>query len=136
MSSQTAAAFNAKLMGSPVLLDQIQTVSSPMELITFARVQGFELTTEDLQAIAQQAYQQWLNQLPLPLRSFFEQAHTHPELNSALKTCQSAADVIALIHTWGLQVTPADLEQAARAATAVAGFSFERLWFRRLGMIP
>jgi predicted ribosomally synthesized peptide with nif11-like leader len=128
-------AFNAKVAESPELREKLKLVTSPVELFGLAKEQGLELTGEDLQAIAQNAYQQWLSSLKGQVRVFFAKVHTDPELNQKLKQCQTTEAAIALGQDCGIALTPADLRQAAAAAEAVAGFSFEKLWFKQLGLL-
>lgn len=132
MSWQT---FNAKVAESPELQAQIRLIASPMELLTLAKTQGIELTGTDLSAIAQAAYQHWITTLDGNVRRFFETVHANPELNEALKQCQTPAAAITLGQTCGLELTVAQLQQAAIAADAIVGFSFEKLWFRKLGLL-
>jgi predicted ribosomally synthesized peptide with nif11-like leader len=129
-------AFNAKVAESLELREKLKSITSPVELFGLAKEQGLELTGEDLQAIAQNAYQQWLSSLEGQVRAFFAKVHTDPELNQQLKQCQTTADAIALAKACAIELTTADLSQAAIAAEAVAGFSFEKLWFKKLGLIP
>ncbi|MBW4552896.1 MAG: Nif11-like leader peptide family natural product precursor [Aphanocapsa sp. GSE-SYN-MK-11-07L] len=131
MSWQT---FNAKLAESPELQARLEAISSPVELFALAKTEGDELTAEDMQAIAQNAYQEWLASLEGQVRDFFTTAQTDPALNQQLKQCSTPAAAIALAKTCDLELTEADLRQAAAAAGAIAGFSFEKLWFRQLGL--
>ncbi len=128
-------AFNAKLAESSELREKLKLIASPVELFGLAKEQGLELTGEDLQAIAQNAYQQWLSSLEGQIRAFFATVHTDPELNQKLKQCQTTEDAIALAKACEIELTAADLSQASAAAEAIAGFSFEKLWFRKLGLI-
>jgi predicted ribosomally synthesized peptide with nif11-like leader len=128
-------AFNAKIANSSELQAQARAIVSPMELLAFAQAQGIELTGADLSAIAQNAYQQWITTLDGNVRQFFETVHTNPELNESLKQCQTPEDAIALGQRCGVKLTVTDLQQAALQADAIIGFSFERLWFRNLGLI-
>jgi hypothetical protein len=47
----------------------------------------------------------------------------------------SPAEAIALAQQCGIYLTEDDLKQAAIAAESVNGFSFEKLWFRRLKLL-
>ena len=85
--------------------------------------------------MAQQAYRQWLDSLDLKLSAFFRQVHETQALDDRLKTCRSVAEVIALGQACGFELSEQDLDRAAAAAEAVPGFSFEKLWFRGLGII-
>ena len=95
----------------------------------------FDLTGQDFQGIVQAAYQQWLDRLDPKMRNFFSQVHDTKALDEQLRTCQSTTDVIALGQQCGVEFSEADLKRAAAAAEAVPGFSFEKLWFRGLGLI-
>lgn len=128
-------AFNAKVAESLELQARIRSMTSPMELLTLAREQGIELTGADLSAIAQQAYRQWIAGLDDQARRFFELVHANPELNQALQQCQTSEAAVALSQTCGVKLTLAELQQAAIAANAIVGFSFEKLWFRSLGLL-
>ncbi len=136
MSSESVQAFNKRVAASPELQAQLRDVTNPMEFLALAKAEGFDLTGQDFQAIAQAAYQQWLDRLDPKLRSFFNQVHNTKTLDDQLKTCQSPADAIALGQQCGIELSEADLKQAAAEAEAVPGFSFEKLWFRKLGLIP
>lgn len=135
MSSDAVKAFNDQVAASPTLQAQLQAVTSPREFLALAQAAGFDLTGQDLSAIAQAAFQQWLDRLDPKLRDFFRQVHDTPTLDEQLKACQSIADVIALGRQCSVALSAAELQQAAQAAESVPGFSFEKLWFRRLGLI-
>lgn len=136
MSSQTVAEFNAKVAASPELQERLRSVTSPVELMAFAHEQGYPLTAEHLRELAQHAYEQWVTQLTGPLRSFMEQAQSVEPLNQALKQCRTPVDVITLGQSAGFTLTETDLQQAAIVAESIPGFSFEKLWFRGLGLLP
>ena len=89
----------------------------------------------DLQAIAQEAFQQWLEWLPPKTSQFFRTVRNDQTLDSQLKTCQSPAEAIALAERCGIELTEDDLKQAAIVAESINGFSFEKLWIRRLGLL-
>jgi Nif11 domain len=128
-------AFNAKLAESPELQAKVEAMTSPLELFALAKAEGDELTAEDMQAIAQNAYQEWISSLEGQVRDFFIKAQIDPALNQQLKQCATPAAAIALAKTCEIELTEADLRQAATAAGAIVGFSFEKLWFRQLGLL-
>ncbi len=127
--------FNTKLAESPELQAKLELITSPIELFALAKEQGYELTGEDMQAIAQNAYQEWISQLEGQTKTFFTKAQADPVLNQQLKQCSTPETAIALAKTYELELTEADLRQAAAAARAIAGFSFEKLWFKKLGLL-
>jgi len=85
----------------------------------------------------------WLEQLLAKTCEFFRPVHNDKTLNSHLKTCQSPAEAIASARQRGIQLTENDLKQAAvrqhsqseTTAESVKGFSFEKRWFRGLGLL-
>jgi predicted ribosomally synthesized peptide with nif11-like leader len=135
MSLSNARAFNLRVERSLELQAQLEQIRSPIELMNLARAAGWELTGEDLREIAQTAYQAWVVTLDRPIRSFFELAQQSEELNQKLKQCQTPADALDLATRYGFNLTAIDFQQAATAATAITGFSFEKLWFRNLGLL-
>jgi Nif11 domain len=135
MSFSNARAFNLRVEQSLELQAQLEQIRSPIELMNLARAEGLELTGADLRELAQTAYQTWVVTLTLPMRSFFELAQQSEELNRELKQCQTPADAIDLATRNGFNLTPIDFQQAATAAAAITGFSFEKLWFRNLGLL-
>jgi predicted ribosomally synthesized peptide with nif11-like leader len=135
MLSDRAQAFNEKIATSPELQTKLQNISSPIDFLTLAKAEGFDLDFPDLQAIAQEAFERWLERLPLKAREFFRTVHNNKTLNSQVKTCQSSAEAIALAQQCGIDLTEDDLKQAAIAAESVNGFSFEKLWFRKLKLL-
>jgi predicted ribosomally synthesized peptide with nif11-like leader len=60
MSVSNAQAFNLRVEQSPELQAQLEQIRLPIELMNLARSEGLELTGEDLQEIAQTAYQAWV----------------------------------------------------------------------------
>ncbi len=92
------------------------------------------MASDDLQEIARTAYQQWIVLLDGQTRTFFEQADVLPDLNQKLKQCQSPDAAIDVAREYGFELTIADLQQAATAAQTIPGFSFEKLWFKNLGL--
>ncbi len=135
MSVSNARAFNLRVEQSLELQAGLEQIRSPIDLMNLARAEGLELTGEDLQEIAQTAYQDWVVTLDLPMRSFFELAQQSAELNQQMKQCQTPADALDLATSNGFHLTAIDFQQAATAAAAITGFSFEKLWFRNLGLL-
>lgn len=132
MLSTTAQKFNNYVAQSSKLQSQIDAITSPLELLEIAHKAGFELTQEDLQTIAQNAYQQWLATLEKSVRNFFEIAHQNPEINQKLKQCRSVSMVIDLAQESNIKLTVSQIQQAAVLAYRIPGFSFEKLWFYQL----
>ena len=89
----------------------------------------------DFQILVQQAYQQWIEKLDPKMSGFFSQIHGEKELDDRLKVCQSSHDVIELAQECGVKLSEDELQRAAMVAEAISGFSFEKLWFRGLGLI-
>jgi predicted ribosomally synthesized peptide with nif11-like leader len=135
MLSKSVQEFIDRVATSPELQTKIHNLTSPLDFLSLAKSEGFDLTMADFQAIAQQAYQQWNDKLPPTTRDFFSQVHTTKELDDQLKTCKSSNDVILLAQQCGVQLSETDLQQAAITAATIPGFSFEKLWFRGLGLI-
>jgi predicted ribosomally synthesized peptide with nif11-like leader len=134
MISESVQAFNDKVATSPQLQEKLRAVAAPGEFFALAKAEGLDLTGQDFQAIAQHAFHQWLGLLSPKNSEFFSQVRSVKELDDQLKTCQSIADVTALAQQCGIDLSPDDLKQAAAAAEAIPGFSFEKLWFRNLGL--
>ncbi len=135
MTSSTVRSFYLLVERSPELRSQLELVRFPLELINLARVVGVELTNEDVREIAQTAYQNWVINIDPHVRSFFDRAQQSVELNDELRQCQSPAAAIDLATRYGFELSERDLQHAATAATAISGFSFEKLWFRNLGLL-
>jgi predicted ribosomally synthesized peptide with nif11-like leader len=57
MLSHSAQAFNEKIATSPDLQTKLQKISSPIDFLALAKAEGFDLNPQDLQAIAQEAFQ-------------------------------------------------------------------------------
>jgi hypothetical protein len=83
----------------------------------------------------QKAYHQWIEQLDPKMSGFFSQIHGQKELDDRLKVCRSSYEVIILAQECGVKVSEDDLQRAAMVAESIPGFSFEKLWFRGLGLI-
>jgi hypothetical protein len=135
MLSNSVQAFNDKVAASPVLQAKLRSITSPLDFLALAKLEGLDLTGEDFQMLVQQAYQQWIKQLDPKMSGLFSQIHGEKELDDRLKVCQSSHDVIVLAQECGVNLSEDDLKQAAMVAESIAGFSFEKLWFRGLGLI-
>lgn len=135
MSSSAIQDFNQKFAQSSELRQQIRQVESVPQLLALLQAWGCNLTGPELITLAQQAYQTWLAALNPAIQPFFVAAHDNPVLNQAIETCRQPDDVIALAQAHGFQLSEADLQAAAAAADQIEGFSFEKLWFRSLGLL-
>jgi predicted ribosomally synthesized peptide with nif11-like leader len=135
MLSKSIQAFNDRVAADPQLQIEIRAITSPMDFLALAKSQGLDLTGQDFQVLAQQAYQQWIDWLDPKMGSFFSQIHEQKALDERLKVCQSSHDVIILAQECGVKLSEDDLQQAAVVAETIPGFSFEKLWFRGLGLI-
>jgi predicted ribosomally synthesized peptide with nif11-like leader len=135
MLSNSVQAFNDKVAADPALQTKLRAITSPVDFLALAKSEGLDLTDQDFQVLVQQAYQQWIEKLEPKMSSFFSQIHDRKELDDRLKVCQSSRDVIELAQECGVMVSEDDLQQAAMVAEAISGFSFEKLWFRGLGLI-
>jgi predicted ribosomally synthesized peptide with nif11-like leader len=135
MVSKSVQAFNDKVAASPELQTKLRAVTSPLDFLSLAKAEGLDLTGQDFQLMVQQAYQQWIEGLAPKMSGLFSQVHSDKELDHQLKVCQSSTDVIALAQQCGVELSQDDLQQAATVAEAIPGFSFEKLWFRGLGLI-
>jgi predicted ribosomally synthesized peptide with nif11-like leader len=135
MLSEPVQAFNDRVAASPELQTKLRAVTSPIDFLALAKSEGLELSGEDFQMVVQQAYQQWLGQLAPKMSEFFSRVRSNKELEDRLKACQSSIDVIALAQQCDVKLSEDDLQQAATEAEAIHGFSFEKLWFRGLGLI-
>jgi hypothetical protein len=135
MTSSNVRDFYLLVERFPELRSRLELVRFPPELINLAKAEGVELTGEDVREIAQTAYHNWVIAIDPHVRSFFDRAQQSPELNEELKQCRSPAAAIDLASRYGFELSAGDLQQAAIAATAVTGFSFEKLWFKNLGLL-
>jgi predicted ribosomally synthesized peptide with nif11-like leader len=135
MLSNSVQAFNDKVAADPALRTKIRVLTSPLAFLALAKSEGLDLSGQDFQILVQQAYQQWIGQLEPKMSSFFSQVHDRKALDARLKVCQSSHDVIELAQECGVILSEDDLRQAAMVAEAISGFSFEKLWFRGLGLI-
>jgi predicted ribosomally synthesized peptide with nif11-like leader len=135
MLSESIQAFNDKVAADPALQTKLRSITSPLEFLALAKSEGLDLTGQDFQILVQQAYQQWIEQLDPKMSGFFSQIHGQKELDDRLKVCRSSHEVIALAQDCGVKVSEDDLQRAAMVAESIPGFSFEKLWFRGLGLI-
>jgi predicted ribosomally synthesized peptide with nif11-like leader len=134
MLSKSVQAFNDRVAASPELQTKLRAVTSPIDFLSLAKAEGLDLNGEDFQSMVQQAYQQWCETLDPKMSDFFRRVHYDNELDNQLRICRSSKDVIALAQTCSIQLSEAELQQAAILAEAIPGFSFEKLWFRALGL--
>jgi predicted ribosomally synthesized peptide with nif11-like leader len=135
MLPNSVQAFNDRVAADLALQTKLRAITSPVEFLALAKSEGLDLSGQDFQILAQQAYQQWIGQLDLKMSSFFSQVHDRKALDDRLKICQSSRDVIELAQECGVALAEDDLKQAAIVAETIPGFSFEKLWFRGLGLI-
>jgi predicted ribosomally synthesized peptide with nif11-like leader len=135
MLSKSIQAFNDRVAADPQLQIKLRALTSPLEFLALAKSEGLDLTGQDFQTLMQQAYQQWIEQLDPKMSSFFSQIHEQKDLDDRLKVCQSSHDVMILAQECGIKLSEDDLQQAAMVAEGIPGFSFEKLWFRGLGLI-
>jgi predicted ribosomally synthesized peptide with nif11-like leader len=135
MLSESVRAFNDRVAVSPELQEKLRAVTSPLDFLALAKTEGFDLSIQDFQMVVQQAYQQWIDRSSPKLSKFFSQVRNEPELDDRLKICRSSAEAIALAQQCGIELSEEDLRQAAMVAESIPGFSFEKLWFKRLDSI-
>jgi predicted ribosomally synthesized peptide with nif11-like leader len=135
MVSPAVEDFNQTFARSPDFRLQISQTESVPQLLAILQTWGCPLTGPEIIGLAQQAYQTWLATLSPAVQAFFVEAHENKILNQAIETCKTPADAIALAQTHGFQISEADLHAAAESANTIEGFSFEKLWFRSLGLL-
>ncbi len=135
MLSESIQAFNDRVAASPELQIELRALTSPMDFLALAKSVGLDLTGQDFQVLVQQAYQQWIGKLDPQVSSFFSHVGDRQELDERLRICQSSNDVIELAQECGFKISEDDLQRAAMVAESIPGFSFEKLWFRGLGLI-
>jgi predicted ribosomally synthesized peptide with nif11-like leader len=135
MLSNSVQAFNDKVAADPALQTKLRSITSPLDFLALAKIEGLDLTGEDFQILVRQAYQQWIENLDPKISGFFSQIHGEKELDDRLKVCQSSRDVIELAQECGVKLSEDELQRAAIMAETIPGFSFEKLWFRGLGLI-
>ncbi len=135
MSTETVQAFHDRVAASPELQTKLNAITSAPAFLALAQAEGFDFTGHDFQLIAQQSYQQWIERLDPRISAFFSQVRNTAELDKQLTACRLLTDVRALAQRCGVELSEDDLSQAAMAAAAIPGFSFEKLWFKGLGLI-
>jgi predicted ribosomally synthesized peptide with nif11-like leader len=135
MLSNSLQAFNDKVATSPALQTKLRSITSPLDFLALAKSEGLDLSGEDFQILVQQAYQQWIEKLEPKMSDLFSQIHGKKELDNRLRVCQPSHDAIELAQECGVNLSENELKQAAMVAEAIPGFSFEKLWFRGLGLI-
>jgi predicted ribosomally synthesized peptide with nif11-like leader len=129
MLSEKIRKFNEHIIKNPELQAKIKKINSPIDLINIAKSEGFDLTIEEFKELAQNAFQQWLNQLNEATRLFFVQIHSTTELHQKLQECNSKQDLINLAEKCGFSLTESDINLAIKIAYNIQGFSFERMFF-------
>lgn len=132
MLSEANQKFNQYLIESPELQANLASLKSPFDLINLAKEEGFELTIEDFQELAQYAFQQWLIKVAPSVRLFFEKVHNDKELNQKFHQCTSINDLINLAKEYNVEITLSEMESAAEVAKSFKGFSFEKMFFQNL----
>jgi predicted ribosomally synthesized peptide with nif11-like leader len=135
MLSKSIQAFNDKVAADPELQTKLRSITSPMDFLALAKSEGLDLTGQDFQILVEQVYQEWIEKLDLKVGGFFSQVHDRKELDDRLKACKSIDEVMELARECGVELSENDLQQAAIVAESISGFSFEKLWFRGLGLI-
>jgi predicted ribosomally synthesized peptide with nif11-like leader len=135
MLSNSVQAFNDKVATSPALQTKLRSITTPLDFLALAKSEGLDLSGEDFQILVQQAYQQWIEKLDPKMSGLFSQIHGEKELDNRLRVCQSSHDVIELAQECGVNLSEDNLQRGAMVAEAIPGFSFEKLWFRGLGLI-
>ncbi|NEQ55605.1 MAG: Nif11 family protein [Leptolyngbya sp. SIO3F4] len=136
MSSPAIQNFNQTFAQSPGFQQKIGEVESLPQLVALLQEWDCNLTGPELVVLAQEAYQSWLASIDSAVRPFFVEAHNNKTLNKAIETCKNSNDVILLAKTHGFHLSEADLQAAAEAASKIKGFSFEKIWFKSLKLLP
>ena len=75
MLSNSVQAFNDKVATSPALQMKLRSITSPLEFLALTKLEGLDLTGQDFQILAKQAYQEWIEQLDPKMSGFFSQIH-------------------------------------------------------------
>ena len=132
MLSSASHKFNQYLIEFPELQTKLTSIKSPVDLINLAKEEGFELTIENFQELAQYAFQQWLIKVDPSVRLFFEKLHNDKELNVKFHQCTSMNDLINLAKECNIYITSSEMEKAAEVAKSFKGFSFEKMFFQNL----
>ena len=134
MCSPAIQDFNRKFSDFAELRQNISAVQSLPEFIAVLQDWECHLTGAELVTLAQQAYQTWLDCLDPKVQPFFAEAHQNKALNQAIEDCRNPNDVVVLAKSYGFELTESDITTAAEAAYKIEGFSFEKLWFKGLGL--
>lgn len=132
MLSVATQKFNQCLIESTELQAELTSLKSPFDLINLAKAEGFELTIEDFQELAQYAFHQWLIKVDPSVRLFFEKVHNEQELNQKFHQCTSINDLINLAKECHVEITLSEMERADEIAKSFKGFSFEKMFFQNL----
>ncbi|EAZ92505.1 Nif11 family protein [Crocosphaera chwakensis] len=132
MLSQVSQEFNQYLIESPELQTKLASLKSPFDMINVAKEEGFVLTLEDFQELAQHAYHEWLIRIDPSIRLFFEKVHNDEKLNKQLRQCKSMNDLIIFAQECNIEIKLSELEKAAEVAKSFKGFSFEKMFFQNL----
>lgn len=136
MSFPAIQDFHQKFAHSAQLRQQIRSVKSLSEMMVLLQSWDIDLTWDELQTLAQASFETWLASLTPITQAFFLQARQDKALNIAIESCKAADDVVRLARSYGYHFTETDLEEAAQLANQIKGFSFEKIWFKHLGLLP
>ncbi|MFZ9736709.1 MAG: Nif11-like leader peptide family natural product precursor [Prochlorotrichaceae cyanobacterium] len=136
MSFPAIQDFHQKFAHSADLRRQIKAVKSLPEMMALLQSWDIHLTRDELQTLAQNSFETWLASLNPLTQAFFLQARQDKALNIAVESCKAANDVVRLARSYGYHLTETDLAEAAQAANQIQGFSFEKIWFKHLGLLP
>ncbi|MGK7955952.1 MAG: Nif11 family protein [Crocosphaera sp.] len=132
MLSEASQKFNQYLIEFPELQTKLKSIKSPLDLINLAKQEGFELTIEDFQELAQHAFNQWLSKVDPSVRLFVEKVRNDQGLNQQFHQCTSINDLIHLAKECNIEITSLEMEKAAEVAKSFKGFSFEKMFFQNL----
>lgn len=69
------------------------------------------------------------------VQAFNNRVAASPELQIKLRAITSPIDFLSLAQECSIQISEDELQQAVLLAEAIPGFSFEKLWFRGLGLL-
>ena len=132
--SKPIDAFHQKFAESSEFRKQIRKVESLPQFLAILEEWGCELSGPEIVNLAQTAFQKWISKLESDVQSFFQEAHTNHTLNRAIESCRNIQDAVELANRHGFHLSEIDLIHAAAEAHKIDGFSFEKLWFRSLGL--
>lgn len=135
MSFSAIQDFYQKFAQSAELRSQIQRIESLPQLLELLQTWNIHLTGEQLQTLAKTAFDTWILTLEPPIQDFFLRVRQDQSLNVAIENCRHPQDVVILANAYGYTLTEIDIQEAAEMAARIEGFSFEKLWFKRLGLI-